>query len=52
MKLQLPLSILVYHRVPAQTDPLFPEQVDARRFERQLRLRQGIHDSEKARPAR
>lgn len=30
------LSILVYHRVLAQPDPLFPAQVDARRFELQL----------------
>ncbi|MDL2356419.1 MAG: polysaccharide deacetylase family protein [Pseudomonadota bacterium] len=38
MKLPWPLAILVYHRVPAQPDPLFPERLDARRFERQLRL--------------
>jgi peptidoglycan/xylan/chitin deacetylase (PgdA/CDA1 family) len=38
MKLQLPLSILIYHRVLAGPDPLFPEQVDARRFEQQMRL--------------
>lgn len=30
------LSILVYHRVLAQPDPLFPTQVDARRFALQL----------------
>ncbi|MDB5935874.1 MAG: carbohydrate esterase family protein [Massilia sp.] len=38
MKLQLPLSILIYHRVLSGPDPLFPEQVDARRFEQQMRL--------------
>lgn len=32
------LSILIYHRVLARPDPLFPEQPDARLFERQLRL--------------
>lgn len=32
------LSILIYHRVPAQRDPLFPGEVDARRFAHQLRL--------------
>lgn len=36
--MQLPLSILIYHRVIAQPDPLFPEFVDARRFEQHLRL--------------
>ena len=38
MSVQLPLSILIYHRVRATPDPLFPEQVDARRFEQHLRL--------------
>jgi peptidoglycan/xylan/chitin deacetylase (PgdA/CDA1 family) len=38
MNLQLPLSILIYHRVLAAPDPLFPEQVDARRFEQHVRL--------------
>ncbi|MES2759536.1 MAG: polysaccharide deacetylase family protein [Pseudomonadota bacterium] len=38
MRLQLPLSILIYHRVLAGPDPLFPEQVDARRFEQHMRL--------------
>ena len=32
------LSILIYHRVLARPDPLFPGDVDARLFERQLRL--------------
>lgn len=32
------LSILIYHRVLAQRDSLFPDEVDARRFARQLRL--------------
>ncbi|MDP3672104.1 MAG: polysaccharide deacetylase family protein [Telluria sp.] len=36
--MQIPLSILIYHRVLAQPDPLFPEQIDARRFEQHLRL--------------
>ena len=30
------LSILIYHRVLPQTDPLFPEQIDAQRFDRQI----------------
>ena len=38
MSVQLPLSILVYRRVVARPDPLFPEQVDARRFEQHVRL--------------
>jgi peptidoglycan/xylan/chitin deacetylase (PgdA/CDA1 family) len=38
MNIQIPLSILIYHRVLARPDPLFPEQVDARRFEQQMRL--------------
>ncbi|MDB5951707.1 MAG: carbohydrate esterase family protein [Massilia sp.] len=38
MSVQWPLSILIYHRVMAAPDPLFPDQVDARRFEQQLRL--------------
>ena len=32
------LSILIYHRVPARPDALFPGEVDAALFERQLRL--------------
>jgi peptidoglycan/xylan/chitin deacetylase (PgdA/CDA1 family) len=36
--MQVPLSILIYHRVAARPDPLFPEEVDARRFEQHLRL--------------
>lgn len=32
------LSILIYHRILAQRDPLFPGQVDARMFDRQLSL--------------
>lgn len=32
------LSILIYHRVLARPDPLFPGEVDAALFERQLRL--------------
>jgi len=32
------LSILIYHRVLAQHDPLFPGEVDTRRFAHQLRL--------------
>lgn len=36
--MQLPLSILIYHRVAARPDPLFPECVDAHRFEHHLRL--------------
>jgi peptidoglycan/xylan/chitin deacetylase (PgdA/CDA1 family) len=36
--MQVPLSILIYHRVLAAPDPLFPEEVDARRFEQHLRL--------------
>ncbi len=32
------LSILIYHRVLAQPDPLFPHELDAARFERQLAL--------------
>jgi peptidoglycan/xylan/chitin deacetylase (PgdA/CDA1 family) len=38
MSVQLPLSILVYRRVLAGPDPLFPEQVDARAFEQHLIL--------------
>jgi peptidoglycan/xylan/chitin deacetylase (PgdA/CDA1 family) len=30
------LSILIYHRVLAEPDPLFPDEIDAHRFERQL----------------
>lgn len=36
--MQVPLSILIYRRVIARPDPLFPEEVDARRFEQHLRL--------------
>ncbi len=36
--MQMPLSILIYQRVVAQPDPLFPEWVEARRFEQHLRL--------------
>ena len=32
------LSILIYHRVFAEPDPLFPDEVDAVRFETQMRL--------------
>lgn len=32
------LSILIYHRVLPQKDPLFPGEVDASEFEQQLRL--------------
>ena len=32
------LSILIYHRVQARPDPLFPGEVDRALFERQLRL--------------
>lgn len=32
------LSILIYHRVLARPDPLFPGEVDRALFERQLRL--------------
>jgi len=36
--MQVPLSILVYRRVLASPDRLFPEALDAGRFEQQLRL--------------
>ncbi len=36
--MQIPLSILIYRRVVASPDPLFPETVDARRFSQHLRL--------------
>jgi peptidoglycan/xylan/chitin deacetylase (PgdA/CDA1 family) len=36
--MQIPLSILIYRHVRPAHDPLFPGDVDARRFERQLRL--------------
>lgn len=36
--MQVPLSILIYRRVLARPDPLFPEAIDARRFEQHLRL--------------
>lgn len=32
------LSILIYHRVLPQKDPLFPEEIDRTDFDRQLRL--------------
>jgi peptidoglycan/xylan/chitin deacetylase (PgdA/CDA1 family) len=35
---QVPLSILIYRRVLARPDPLFPHEVDARRFEQHLRM--------------
>ena len=35
---QASLSILIYHRVLARPDPLFPGEVDAVLFQRQLRL--------------
>ena len=38
--MQVPLSILIYRRVVAVPDPLFPETVDARRFAQHLRLLQ------------
>jgi peptidoglycan/xylan/chitin deacetylase (PgdA/CDA1 family) len=37
------LSILIYHRVLARPDPLFPGEVDAQLFERQLRLVKRFH---------
>ena len=36
--MQLPLSILMYRRVIARPDPLFPDVIDAQRFAQQLRL--------------
>lgn len=36
--MQVPLSILFYRRVLAGPDPLFPEQIDALRFEQQIRV--------------
>lgn len=36
--MHLPLSILIYHRVAATPDPLFPECVDGRRLDQHLRL--------------
>ena len=36
--MQVPLSILIYRRIVASPDPLFPDTVDARRFEQHLRL--------------
>lgn len=32
------LSILIYHRVLREPDPLFPDEVDAERFDAQMRL--------------
>ena len=37
------LSILIYHRVLERPDPLFPGEVDARQFQRQLRLLQRFY---------
>lgn len=37
------LSILIYHRVLARPDPLFPGEVDAALFQRQLRLLQRFY---------
>ena len=36
--MQLPLSILKYHRVLARPDPLVPETIEAQRFAQHLRL--------------
>ncbi|NML60190.1 polysaccharide deacetylase family protein [Massilia sp. RP-1-19] len=36
--MQVPLSIVLYRRVLARPDALFPEQIDALRFEQQVRL--------------
>ena len=36
------LSIFIYHRVRARPDPLFPEELDAERFDRHLRLIAGL----------
>ncbi|MES2015529.1 MAG: polysaccharide deacetylase family protein [Pseudomonadota bacterium] len=36
--MQVPLSILIYRRVRAEPDALFPDSVDARRFAQHLRL--------------
>lgn len=36
--MQVPLSILIYRRVAAAPDPLFPETVDARQFAQHVRL--------------
>lgn len=36
--MQVPLSILIYRRVSARPDPLFPEQIDALRFEQQVKV--------------
>lgn len=42
--MHFPLSILIYRRVLAQADPLFPDTVDATRFELHLRqLRRWCH---------
>ena len=35
--MQVPLSILTYRRVVPRPDPLFPEQIDARRFDQQVK---------------
>lgn len=35
------LTVLMYHRVPAHPDPLFPSQVDAAQFEQQMRWVRG-----------
>jgi peptidoglycan/xylan/chitin deacetylase (PgdA/CDA1 family) len=34
----MPLSILIYHRVLPQSDPIFPDEVDAISFEKHVRL--------------
>lgn len=36
--MQVPLSILIYRRVIARPDPLFPDTIDAQRFAQHLRL--------------
>ena len=36
------LSILIYHRVLAQPDPLFPSEVDSARFDLQMQRVSGI----------
>ena len=36
--MRVPLPILIYHRIQAEPDPLFPDEVDARRFARQIHL--------------
>ncbi|XXG30127.1 MAG: hypothetical protein WJ306_08710 [Ferrovum myxofaciens] len=36
------LSILIYHRVLPKPDPLFPDEVDAQRFDAQLNLLKNV----------